>query len=442
MTSIATGDAAGTPAANPVAQTQKNGGPRALLHRIHVVAGILVAPLLVIAAVTGVAYALAPSIEKVVYHEELTATSGLPAQPLEKQVEVAQRVHPELPVTAVQVPEKPGQTTRVMFNDEQLKSESYRHAVFVDPGDLSIKGDLVQYGSSAALPLRAWISEGHRRLWIDSNFGRLYSETAASWMGALAIGGLWLWWDRSRRKRTQGTSKRAHHMRRHANVGLAVSVGLLFLTVTGLTWSWVAGTGIAKLRETMDWYAPKPAITATAPANYDWSEANSVMNLARAEGLSGKVELTPPEAGTVWMAKEAREEWRMGIETVTVDGSTGAMVDRIHFADWPLPAKLTEWLINAHMGILFGWVNQLVLALIGVALLAMIVRGYAMWFGRSRGGRPGRFPAPTRWRDIRPGVAAAVVALLIAYSVVAPLFGVTLVGFVIIDWAWRKLRRG
>ena len=124
-------------------------------------------------------------------------------------------------------------------------------------------------------------------------------------------------------------------MRRHANVGVAVSVGLLFLTVTGLTWSWVAGTGIAKLRETMDWYAPKPAITATAPANYDWSEANSVMNLARAEGLSGKVELTPPEAGTVWMAKEAREEWRMGIETVTVDGSTGAMVDRIHFADWP-----------------------------------------------------------------------------------------------------------
>jgi len=132
----------------------------------------------------------------------------------------------------------------------------------------------------------------------------------------------------------------------------------------------------------------------------------------------------------------------MGIETVTVDGSTGAMVDRIHFADWPLPAKLTEWLINAHMGILFGWVNQLVLALIGVALLAMIVRGYAMWFGRGRGGRPGRLPSPTRWRDIRPGVAAAVVALLIAYSVVAPLFGVTLVGFVIIDWAWRKLRRG
>ena len=143
MTSIATGDAAGTPAANPVAQTQKNGGPRALLHRIHVVAGIFVAPLLVIAAITGVAYALAPSIEKVVYHEELTATSSLPAQPLEKQVEVAQRVHPDLPVTAVQVPEKPGQTTRVMFNDEQLKSESYRHAVFVDPGDLSIKGDLV-----------------------------------------------------------------------------------------------------------------------------------------------------------------------------------------------------------------------------------------------------------------------------------------------------------
>lgn len=442
MTSIATGDAAGSPAANPVAKTQKNGGPRAFLHRIHVVAGILVAPLIVIATITGVAYALAPSMEKAVYREQLTATSNLPAQPLEKQVEVAQRLHPDLPVSAVQVPEKPGQTTRVMFNDEQLKSDSYRHAVFVDPGDLSVKGDLVQYGSSAALPLRAWISEGHRRLWIDSNFGRLYSETAASWMGALALGGLWLWWDRSRRKRTQGTSKRAHHMRRHANVGVGISLGLLFLTVTGLTWSWVAGTDIGKLREAMDWYAPKPAVTASAPASYDWSEADNVMAVARGEGLAGKVELTPPEAGTTWVAKEAREEWRMGIETVAVDGPTAGVVDRIHFADWPLPAKLTEWLINAHMGILFGWVNQLVLALIGVGLLAMIVRGYAMWFGRGRGSSFGKLPTPTRWRDMDPKVAATVVVLLIAYSVVAPLFGVTLVAFVVVDWAWRKVRKG
>lgn len=389
---------------------------------------------MLIATITGVAYAIAPSVEKVVNHEQLTATSGLPAQPLEKQVEVAQRLHPDLEVSALQVPEGSG-TTRVLFDDDNLKSRTYRRVVFVDPGDLSVKGDTLQYGSSAALPMRTWISEGHRRLWFDSNIGRLYSETAASWLGALTLGGLWLWWARHRRGRTRGSSKRLHHMRRHANVGVAISLVLLFLTVTGLTWSWVAGANIAKLRESMDWFAPKPTV-ATSEVSPNWAEANRVMEVARAQGLTGKIEVTP--AGTDWVAREARQEWRRGIETVAVDNN-GAVIDRIRFRDWPLPAKLTEWLINAHMGLLFGWVNQLILAVAGIGLLAMLVRAYAMWFGRGRGKRPGRLPVPTRWRDIRPSVAIAVVALLVAYSIVAPLFGVTLVAFVVIDWVCRRL---
>lgn len=406
---------------------------------MHTIAGILVAPLLLVATITGLAYAVAPTLEKVVYSEQMTASSGLPAQPIEKQVDAARKLHPDLDVTAVQIAEDPHSTTRVMFDDETLKSKSYRHAVFVDPGDLSVKGDLVQYGSAASLPLRAWLSEGHRRLWMG-DIGRLYSEIAASWMGALTIAGLWLWWDRSRRGRNKGESKRARHMRRHARVGAWLSVALLFLTATGLTWSWVAGTGIAKVREALDWYAPKPAAVASAPADYSWSEANRVLDVARGEGLVGKLELTPPIDGAAWIAKEARQEWRLGMETVAVDGTSGGVVDRVAFSDWPLAAKLAEWTINAHMGILFGWVNQLVLVVVAVGLGAMILRGYAMWFGRGRAGRPGRMPVPVRWRDIRPSVAVAIVAALVAYSLVAPLFGVTLVLFAALDWAWRKVR--
>lgn len=448
MTSTATGAAAEYSAAKPVAkktQTTKNArksestaGPRAFLHRMHTVAGILIAPLLLIATISGLAYAAAPAMEKVVYHEEMTATSQLPAQPIEKQVDVARKLHPDLEVSAVQVPEDPDKTTRVLFEDPTLKSSSYRHAVFVDPGDLSVKGDLVQYGSSAALPLRAWISEGHRRLWMG-DIGRLYSETAASWMGALTLTGLWLWWDRIRRGRHKGESKRGHHMRRHARVGAWLSIGLLFLTATGLTWSMVAGAGIAKVRESFDWYAPTPAVVETVPSSFDWAEANGAVQTARMEGLTGKLEVTPPSDSQSWVVMEAREEWRTGKDTVAVDGASGDVVDHVHFADWPIAAKLTEWTINAHMGILFGWVNQLALAVVAIGLGAMIMRGYAMWFGRGRAGRPGRMPVPVRWRDIRPSVLATIVVALVAYSLVAPLFGVTLVLFAAVDFAWRRL---
>lgn len=460
MTSIATGIAAEESAAKPVADN-RNGGPRAFLHRMHTIAGILVAPLLVIAAVTGIGYALSPSIEKIVYSEETTATSTLPPRSLQQQVEAARKLHPDLPVDAVQTYDESGRNTHVLFADSSLPSKSYRRVVFVDPGDLSIKGDTIQYGSAAALPVRTWISEGHKRLWSGNNIGRLYSETAAAWMGALTLAGLWLWWDRSRRGRNKGTSKRAHHMSRHARVGVWLSIGLLFLTATGLTWSWVAGSGIKQVREAMDWFAPKPntAITAAATPGTGatdahaghgasasaapvevWNQADTVNRVARDSGLVGKIELTPPADGGAWVAKEARQEWRLGMETVAVDGSNGDIVDRVAFADWPLAAKLTEWTINAHMGILFGWVNQLILVAVGIGLIAIIIRGYAMWFGRGRGRRPGRLPLPTKWRDIRPSVAAAIIVALVAYSVIAPLFGITLVLFAVADWVWRKVR--
>ena len=43
------------------------------------------------------------------------------------------------------------------------------------------------------------------------------------------------------------------------------------------------------------------------------------------------------------------------------------MVDEVRFADYPLMAKLTRWGIDAHMGVLFGVANQLLLVAFGSA---------------------------------------------------------------------------
>lgn len=51
-------------------------------NRLHVIAGIFVTPLILVAALSGFFYALAPTIEKVVYHDEMTASSQQPAAPL------------------------------------------------------------------------------------------------------------------------------------------------------------------------------------------------------------------------------------------------------------------------------------------------------------------------------------------------------------------------
>ncbi|MCF4007346.1 PepSY domain-containing protein [Corynebacterium uropygiale] len=423
------------------------------MHRIHVIAGIFIAPLLFVATLTGFLYALAPSLEKAVYHEQMSApvaAQGVAPLPIADQVRAAEKARPGDEADAVEVAGDAAHTTRVLFNDPSLISKSYKHAVFVDPGDGSVRGDEVQYGSSDALPFRAWLSEGHRRLWLGEP-GRLYSEAAASWMGALTIGGLWLWWDRCRRKRNHSTTRRGRLMRNHAWVGVVVALGLLFLTATGLTWSSVAGANIATAREHLNWIAPKPETTISAPASPAapaadgaspaspaWEQADRVLDTARAEGLDGKLILTPPEGeGEAWTVKEARQEWRTDMNTITVDGATGSVVDEVRWSDWPIMAKMAEWLINAHMGILFGWVNQLLLALLALGLGAMIVWGWLMWFARNRHAyRAGSLPRPVGWGRVPP----MLIVLCVIYSLIAPLFGITLVIFLLGDGIYQHFR--
>ena len=50
----------------------KTGGGRALLIRLHFYAGVFVGPFILIAAVTGLLYALIPQIDTAVYRHELT----------------------------------------------------------------------------------------------------------------------------------------------------------------------------------------------------------------------------------------------------------------------------------------------------------------------------------------------------------------------------------
>ena len=96
--------------------SRRGRGSYGIIHRLHSVAGVFVAPLLVISALSGFVYAFAPTLENVVYHDAITASSSEAPQPLEEQVEAARAVHPDLQLSAVQSFEDPIQTTRVLFS--------------------------------------------------------------------------------------------------------------------------------------------------------------------------------------------------------------------------------------------------------------------------------------------------------------------------------------
>ncbi|SNS72044.1 PepSY-associated TM helix domain-containing protein [Rhodococcoides kyotonense] len=436
-----------------------------LVMRLHFYAGILIAPFILVAAISGGLYALAPTAEAVVYRDLLTTDSTGPTQSVASQVRVAQQERPDLTVAAVRPASEPGETSRVMFTDPSL-GESKRLAIFVDPVTGESVGESVVYGSSNALPLRTWISELHRHLHLGEP-GRIYSELAASWMWIVALGGVVLWVRRHRRGGRlltvdRSVTGRARTRNWHGAVGLWIAVGLVFLSATGLTWSKYAGENISELRSALSWTTPATAtslsgsgstaggdhaghdMSSMMPAASDVLDTNvgrldSVLGTARSQGIDGKVEVSvPSDSDTAFVVAQTRQPFVFSTSSVAVDGATDAVVDVNAFSDWPIAAKLAAWGIALHMGILFGVANQIALALLAVALVTVVVRGYVMWWKR----RPtAHLPARGAVRTRPVWQVATIVVGSIVLGWYVPLLGISLLAFLLVDAA-VGLRRG
>lgn len=437
----------------------------ALLRRLHFYAGILVGPFILVAATSGALYALTPALEQVVYDDELHAPVTDTSVTLGEQVEAARSVVGEDAVlTAVRPAPEPGDTTRVLFAQDGLGPSDSR-AIFVDPGTGEVRGDLVTYGGSGALPLRAWISDLHRSLHLGDP-GRLYSELAASWLGIVVVAGLVLWINRLRAaRRAAGTARpkrRRTGYRRvlswHTAVGAVVVLGALFLSATGITWSQHGGANVGELRTSLGWLTPAvdTSLSGDAPDTGDEhaghgggaAEHTGVANPATFDDVlaiaqrvnvnTGEVEIKPPaEPGTAWVVQETKSSVPTEADSVAVDGSTMEVVDRADVADFPLAAKLTTWGIDLHMGLLFGLPNQLVLFVLALGIGSMVVLGYLMWWKRRPTREPRGLGGPPPARGALRGAPwwglAIVAAVALGIGWFLPLVGYTLLGFLVLD---------
>ncbi|MFE2728275.1 PepSY-associated TM helix domain-containing protein [Kitasatospora sp. NPDC059327] len=461
------------PDRTPPPRPERSGeGVRALLVRLHFYAGVFVAPFLLVAALTGLAYTFTPQLDRLVYGNRLTVEdAGGPVRPLAEQIAAARTAYPEGTLAQVVTPPGPEDTTRIVLSLPQL-GENQR-TVFVDPYTAQVKGDLTTWWGST--PLTTWLDDLHRNLRLGE-IGRLYSEAAASWLWVIVLGGLALWLGRSRGQRaatvrgallpdrTAGGVRRTRG--RHAATGVWLALGLLFLSATGMTWSPYAGDRFGQLLEATRGQAPQldtslpgaPAATGgehaqhaagQAPATSEPGPADfeRALAVARDAGLDGTVQVTPPQdPASAWTVAQKDNTWPVRYDQVAVDTATGTVTAHNRWADHPLLSKLSKLGVQGHMGALFGLVNQIVLAVIALGLILVILWGYRMWWQRrptraDRTARLGAPPARGAWRRIPLPLLIAGIPATAALGWALPVFGVTLALFLAVDILTGVLRR-
>ncbi|MFD5932820.1 PepSY-associated TM helix domain-containing protein [Streptomyces sp. NPDC060333] len=451
-------------------------GVRALLVRMHFYAGVFVAPFLLVAALTGLIYTFTPQLDQLVYGSRLQVEEvGEQARPLSAQIAAARAAHPEGSLASVTTPAEPENTTRVVLSLPELGEK--QRTVFVDPYTAKVQGELTTWFGST--PLTTWLDDLHRNLHLGET-GRLYSEVAASWLWVVVAGGLVLWIGRSRGQRARSTrgvllpDRAARGVRRtrsfHAATGVWLALGLFFLSATGLTWSHYAGERFGQLLDATKGHAPEldTTLPGTRPpaggeggehaghggdpgseksAEPDPAAFEAALAAARDAGLGGTVEVKPAaDASSAWVVAQKDNVWPVHYDQVAVDTGTGKVTSHSRWADYPLPAKLSKLGVQGHMGVLFGVLNQIVLAVIALGLVLVIVWGYRMWWQR----RPtradgkatlGRAPVRGTWRRLPIPVLVVGAPLVAALGWAMPVLGVTLLAFLLADLAVGLARR-
>jgi uncharacterized iron-regulated membrane protein len=444
-----------------------------LITRLHFYIGLFIGPFIFVAALTGTIYVITPQIENALYKDVLTTQNIGESQPLSLQIAAAKSsLQSDLTLFAVRPAPELGDTTRIMFLDETAQHSGAR-AVFIDPATLEVKGNLPVYGTSGVLPLRTTIDFMHRQLLLGE-VGRYYSELAASWLWIAALGGVFLWY-KGGKKNSAAFAIRTEHLRkrrRHYQLGLLLFVGLVFVSITGLTWSKWAGDNISTLRNSIGWVTPSVSqdlttidhnmmmsdehadhlnhsshnnMPAKKPAAEKFEDVDAlfdgVLKAARDAGIdANKLEIRPSSTkDKAWRVSEIDRSWPTQVDSVAVDASTMTVTSRADFATFPIVAKLIRWGIDAHMGILFGVINQIILTFFGLSLCLMIIWGYKMWWIRRPQAGSTSKPLLQAWGKLSSTQKVITVLIAIALGLSMPVMGVSLIAFLLIDaYRWKR----
>lgn len=438
------------------------GGLRPLLWRLHFLGGFLAAPVVLSLALTGILFAWNPQIETALHRDALAATAPGPDRPLREQVAAARETHPEWIVTTV-VPATEGgeQTTAVTLSPPGAAGAEFGPApgavtAYVDPASARVTGEIAEEQRPGE-----WLRSLHSS-WRLGPFAEPVTELAASWVLVSLLTGAYLWWPRTRRGLQRALRPRLNRPGRgrwrwvHSSIGVVLLVPMLALVGSGLSWTTYAGGWIDVARAQLDSATPAVSTSlgasgsapshehhagpdaAGGPAVDVAAGIDQVAAAATRAGLGGPVAITPATAdGQAWTVARQDSRWPVELNTVAVDPASGAVADRVSWADYPLLAKATTLGIAFHEAELFGLANQIGLTALATGLIVLVLAGYRMWWLRRPAGGLGAPP------PLGPLLRRAPITVLIGFGLLLiflPTLGVAFVLLLVLEQIVRAVR--
>ncbi|WP_109514157.1 PepSY-associated TM helix domain-containing protein [Pseudomonas ovata] len=436
-----------------------------LAWRWHFYAGLFVAPFMILLALTGIIYLFKPQLDTLMYRDLLQVDAAhhrLDADQLQQQV---QHAWPQATVSKYIPPLDAQGSAQFVIRDQGRELN-----VFINPYTGTLLGS-----QDAKDNLQAIARALHGELMIGTLGDRLI-ELAAGWGIMLVVSGLYLWWPRGNNGGAgvlwPRLSRRGRALWRdlHAVTGFWGSLLLLFMLLSGMTWTGFWGKQYADLWNTFPaamWNdVPRSTqlagtLNTTSAQTVPWALENTplpqssgdhaehmhhhgpssgpaaprvtlqeVVDIATQHGVEPGYSITAPKTAEGVFTVSVFADDPRNDATLHIDQYSGKVLAHVGWQHYSLVSKATEAGVMLHEGKFFGLLNQLLMLLVCLMILLGSVSGLVMWWKR----RPeGGLGVPPLRHDLPRWKGAMGVMLVLA--ILFPLVGASL----IVVWVFDRI---
>ncbi|QDU61962.1 PepSY-associated TM helix [Planctomycetes bacterium Pan216] len=409
------------------------------LWRWHFYAGLILAPMLLWAAVTGAIYIFADEVEQVLYRSMLYVESGASRRTLDELRDIAEAAFPEEHVSSVLV--KGEEDGHAVIFSMHAEGQGTRY-VYLDPYTGATLGSRMR--DESFFPI---VRQLHRNLYLGMT-GRILMELATSWGIILLVTGIYLWWPRRKKQgRDSGgvwwprwrSGTRVVLRDLHAVFGMYLMPAALVILATGLFFSQVWGRGYLTAL-VVSGNAPDAFFNPPHSKNPNSAPPLSLQQAyetAKAHDPGLSISISPPhdeEEGYGVGAGSADVPHRRSISVL--DQYSGEVLTRTDMTNASPMLKVLSYAYPLHVGSIFGLPTKLLALMTCLVIIISTVSGVWMWWrARPRGSigvpRRGQDRSANRW----------FVLLLCGTGVLLPVAGASMVLFFAIDQLITRVPR-
>lgn len=443
--------------------------------RWHFYAGLIVAPFLLVMALTGSTYLFREELNDLIYPAQRFVTPHQVDVPVSRMIESALSAYPGV-ATRIDLPPK-GRRSAVVFVTPKHGAD---RQVSVDPGTGAVLGSVIYANTLVGL---ANTIHGSLAMGI---WGSRMLEVAACWALFLIISGFYMWWPRGRIRLAGWLYPRLQQGRQtawrdlHVVVGVWCSITLVFTLMTGLPWATVegkylqavatkAGVGYPLTRSTLNPPASMPMKQALGSAPWTLETMPMPTSAPRTSGheghagfLVGRHSADPATirgvdavVQTLAERHQLASDYRLflpigptgvytaftypgrpqGQRSLYFDRWSGQLLKEVDFQQYGWVGKGVELGVQLHIGSYFGLANQLLMLIPCLAVMLLVISGFIMWWRRRPAGGWGA-PTTTLTRPM-----GGMLALLVLAAIAMPMFGISLIAACLIDWLIGRIIR-